>query len=66
MSYPIADVFSSLPAIELSEDGDILRLRRPLSIDVLLSISMDTVTLVALRDLVQAILSLELREFLID
>ena len=66
MLYPIADVFSSLPAIELPEDGNILRLGCPLSVDVLLPIPMHPVTLVTLRDLVQAVLSLELGEPLVD
>lgn len=66
MLYPIADVFSSLPAIELSKDGDILRLGCPLSVDVLLPITMDTVTLVTLRHLIEAVLRLELGELLVD
>lgn len=66
MLYPIADVFSSLPTIELSEDGDILRLGCPLSVDVLLPIAMDTVTLVTLRHLIETVLRLELRELLVD
>lgn len=66
MIYPIADVFSSLPAIELSEYRDILRLRCPLSVDVILPIAMDTVTLVTLGHLVEAVLRLELGELLVD
>jgi len=59
-------ILAPFPTIELSEQGDAFRSGGPLSVDVLVALAVQTVGLVALREMVQAGLALELGQALGD
>jgi hypothetical protein len=62
----LALILTSLPSVELAENGDSLNIGSPFLVDILIAYTVNSITLVTLRDFFESFFSLEFSESAID